>query len=1366
MIGIDNLYKREPLKGPIQLIHLDSRGEERSIDIEDIELIGEGNSCLVYSVVAVISKDEPKRRMIMKEFYPERNIRMVGEGAERRVENLDLRPEIKELFTCFEKAYKTQRELVNKESLKHIVVEPLFLTYGKAKKTFLSQGKKGGRFALYDADYGKSLDKVEHLDFEYAIYITYEIAKALEALHEEKIIYMDLKPQNILFFGDEKNGRIKLLDFDASIRMDELNDLKSIRAQGDISLIAPKLRMIDFNTQKELIHPNVDLFSLGAILFRYIFGRDLGENEYISSDRKSKEIFKNLLQKFFSEPRNQKYNEIIRKKLLRIFNNTLCSYRGYVSAKDLIKDMEDILSEFKLLQRPERLFLLSSYIINKYPLYDYLHFDAEETAIDVCILGGSQIGDLRDAFFKSIFSSAQLINTPMNIRFVGRDARFYKESLLEKCPMLSSSTYIFDNGQNTLGTLNRSITDRPFANLFFETVDQNVDIKSTLKNIPSRYFIILDEEILKDVIEEIKELTAEKKEKRFICYPLSREGKQIKGNKYIDLFSFYILRNLTQEHDDFETESMRRAYLVHRYYKRQFDERISEEEIQKNFYSDFYNIESSLRSATSIPYKLYSCGIPYNQKASYEFYQKVLNEKDPNTEKIRNEMIYLEHRSWMCYMIASGHKKPTEEQLKAYFYTGENSHRNKEEKFHPLICESRSDNPVSLRNLPKKEWKKITDNSNILSTYDLLDQMSFYIHDLCEKKSQEIRPVIEGKIDELLYMTEKESFRYSANKNKQIKDKIQFSKILLQKMFGSEQNINSTWNRHYKDLKNEIEEREYLNKNIPLLLEEIEKKMLVVKQKNLFVDYKYVDFDLIQGIPMLLWDKQIHTLYKFFDEKELSRNIISVILLEPKKMVLIVENEELKKEHEDKLKCMEEFLKEKRGMSTLDFRICTLDTLSVNDNDVLSIFDVTNAPHKIRCHKNLSKLPYIEYPLDSKKDTDLSEIDFFVQKKSLTVEETFPFYNAEVVSDKKKNLMLSFADNYNKLWNGYSNTNRMVWHYFCEKVEEVCENDRKGEAFRSQTADVVEKTYKSDVTNLFEIKIAGIDELLEDLKSEGLILGYELPRQDVYRSAIRITTKYPEDINKLNDWIKKAKIGNSRFAFNRNSKKIVEENMLFEKSIEIPSQDHVKLKGKLKPQLERIIDILYDKKLDEDQQKFVRRIDGKDFVVERNNYCCDVNFEFVSSAAKAFFEREGNALEVYAYHSIVQETSVFDDVKLNVELKWNDWKSKSGSRPIDNEIDIVCTKELQTFLISCKQSKPEAAFLYQIGYHASKFGINTKAIIICSRKPQGREESEYKALIRRSDEMGVYFIESDMIKDLPKYIENIANNKRDWRSIQ
>ena len=74
---------------------------------------------------------------------------------------------------------------------------------------YIEEGKKGEVKK-------KKIWRYEDFSEEKMIYITLRTMMALQYLHSRNVIYMDMKPQNILIFGDWK---IKLGDFGGAIKL-------------------------------------------------------------------------------------------------------------------------------------------------------------------------------------------------------------------------------------------------------------------------------------------------------------------------------------------------------------------------------------------------------------------------------------------------------------------------------------------------------------------------------------------------------------------------------------------------------------------------------------------------------------------------------------------------------------------------------------------------------------------------------------------------------------------------------------------------------------------------------------------------------------------------------------------------------------------------------------------------------------------------------------------------------------------------------------------------------------------------------------------------------------------------------------------
>jgi formylglycine-generating enzyme required for sulfatase activity len=91
-----------------------------------------------------------------------------------------------------------------------------------------------------------------------------EIARALEALHEEGIVHRDLKPANVLL---DEEGRTKLCDFGlARTGMSELT--RTNEFMGTLEYLAPELA-----DGAKTADERTDLYALGATIFCLVTGR-------------------------------------------------------------------------------------------------------------------------------------------------------------------------------------------------------------------------------------------------------------------------------------------------------------------------------------------------------------------------------------------------------------------------------------------------------------------------------------------------------------------------------------------------------------------------------------------------------------------------------------------------------------------------------------------------------------------------------------------------------------------------------------------------------------------------------------------------------------------------------------------------------------------------------------------------------------------------------------------------------------------------------------------------------------------------------------------------------------------------------------
>ncbi|CAD8046865.1 unnamed protein product [Paramecium sonneborni] len=136
-------------------------------------------------------------------------------------------------------------------------------------------------------DLTKLLDLKQKLQEQIAKMYTAEIILAIEALHQNKIMYRDLKPQNIII---DNKGHCMLTDFGLAKTDIENEDTKSFC--GTPAYMAPEV------VNKKLYNRSVDWYQLGTITHEMLFGMP----PYYSHNRE--ELFENIKNKQLKFPQN------------------------------------------------------------------------------------------------------------------------------------------------------------------------------------------------------------------------------------------------------------------------------------------------------------------------------------------------------------------------------------------------------------------------------------------------------------------------------------------------------------------------------------------------------------------------------------------------------------------------------------------------------------------------------------------------------------------------------------------------------------------------------------------------------------------------------------------------------------------------------------------------------------------------------------------------------------------------------------------------------------------------------------------------------------------------------------------------------
>ena len=120
-------------------------------------------------------------------------------------------------------------------------------------------------------------------------YIFHELVLGLKYLHENNILHRDLKPSNILL---NNKGEVKIGDFGLARIFSKSIDKKYTNRVATIHYRAPELLLGEENYTTE-----IDVWSLGCILFRLLTGKDAFNIDEENENEKEKKVFSLICQK-------------------------------------------------------------------------------------------------------------------------------------------------------------------------------------------------------------------------------------------------------------------------------------------------------------------------------------------------------------------------------------------------------------------------------------------------------------------------------------------------------------------------------------------------------------------------------------------------------------------------------------------------------------------------------------------------------------------------------------------------------------------------------------------------------------------------------------------------------------------------------------------------------------------------------------------------------------------------------------------------------------------------------------------------------------------------------------------------------------
>lgn len=222
---------------------------------------GCGTSSIVYKAA-----DNNQQTVIVKEIYP------AGLGITRAVDGFLQVPKENEQFfrayrTHAKEAFKIQKKLYNSESTNNST--SFTYTNGEYNKTdyYVSRYNAGCTLKEWIQNNRNKTGFIRDL-----LLICSRIAGVLQQYHNEGLLHLDVKPDNILVVEidkvvkiDKNDYYVLMFDFDSVYTLD---DLKSEYVRYSPGYVAPEVEYFPGDID---LH-RTDIFSVGAILYEGIFG--------------------------------------------------------------------------------------------------------------------------------------------------------------------------------------------------------------------------------------------------------------------------------------------------------------------------------------------------------------------------------------------------------------------------------------------------------------------------------------------------------------------------------------------------------------------------------------------------------------------------------------------------------------------------------------------------------------------------------------------------------------------------------------------------------------------------------------------------------------------------------------------------------------------------------------------------------------------------------------------------------------------------------------------------------------------------------------------------------------------------------------
>ncbi|MCI8483000.1 MAG: DUF1887 family protein [Lachnospiraceae bacterium] len=1199
------------------------------------------------------------------------------------------------------------------------------------------------------------------------------LTKCICELHKAGMIHRDIKPSN---FGFLKRGEEILFQTLSMFDIDSVCSVYHIPEEvvGTEGYMEPELGYERTGNQ-------TDIYAIGATLFHaLVVTEETRERRYLYQENYYDRLGELVEASRLVQASEGNSHPRLRNILTVILKRCLCQREErYENCEELLEDLSTALyyalpseiagkartgekwiladAEKSLDQKKERNSALAmQYHLYEEPLYRFL--PKEEDTLNVLVIG---FGNYGQKFLDLCLQTGQTLGKMLHVTVVSDD-KVDETLYLSERPELADFFQIVDeqtkeeeleeiqpDRENIYGTITFEVT-----RLKREDPKANADILENhimCEHYDTHYvFIALGEDQLNQAAAETCESVAVNLELQCVISYVQEE-KNSSLEKKGNLRPVYVKEEVKES--ELYPEIERMAFNTHLIWEKSLN--TDYRTVRAGFLKP-YNHYSCISNVLSLKYKFYYMGIDLEQfsfeEAAKIFQEKVLGEGEKN-RKLRDELIWMEHRRWVTEKLCQGWKK-----ISDLRECRSGNMKDERRKRHVCILPSRSSQELAEN---PAYWEEKTERR--LSKLDALDYMSVKLHQMFVKEAEQVRK------GDLLGGENLAAVQALAEKDEAVIAAYQEWSACLKEIWNK--GSKKVW--LYQGLKNALlHAAEALSgpdrKSMKEQIKAFETRFYPVLASMEYRDYKQDDAALIDNIPFVLtYTEALYLAVPFAasgDNSKVFQNVASATVCNPSRILYLcaVEKGEDALEIKETIPYVMAYMDRKQIRSNVEFVIAHTDQLSSSfKRDLEELEELYK--ERIKQIKFLEAESEEEIPAQLEeylKKRKKSRKAFAVEKnktdlslilKGAGIYQRFPSFQfdsaamkfhslvecdlfgyikktpyltvTDMVSLRRSRCRISrqpeFFEEYKDLWKQYCKDPK-IWKSLCGMLGDYAEENEVIASFEGMSKSRKEGNEERKYTYILPLACR---------KNASQVVDF-LIKNKIAEEGSRVN-RYTTDSCKvfIIDRCCNRKAYHNLFEniYALMIPEAIETYLDPERHVVKVKFDDLKVKG------------AFGNVRQEDKNKcyeLMRFFQDKGYLINLKMESKDkdgrvnlnMSFTYATRQIKELLTKGGRMLEIYVYHKI-RESGIFDDVMSSFEIEWEQNPENK------NEFDCILTKGFQTVFVECKAVKMmKQDYYYKLKVLAEQFGINV--IIVMLRETQEKSYYDTAKLNKNQEDRG------------------------------